>query len=387
MDSNLPRELQLSGGTLMLDSEVWEQCRAFRLRLGGKGWLAPIYPANLGGGGISQDDEVVLREELEQRGLVRLVEETVSLLRSVDNWENQDQKQSFLTAIARGRVLCWQPFMNPGETLDPGTMGVHAIRDADDFILNGQGLFAGLGPYPDYLWTLALHDPKAAPQEAFAAFLVPTGLEGITVQTPRRLWPGVVHQVNFDQVRVPPYCLLGNETEGWPLAHSTVLAQPAAASPRQQDSQVASLLDYARNTPHQGGSLGSEPARQQLLMEAYINSRIHWLFRTRDSWMRSTGRTLTYHAAQTNLWEVRSTQRLSEIAREVMGMYALLDREDPRAPAGGSFELQQRKSLALHDANGAMDGHAGVIARALGLGHRKQDTRPEPAGRASPTAR
>jgi hypothetical protein len=121
-------------------------------------------------------------------------------------------------------------------------------------------------------------------------------------------------------------------------------------------------------------------------MEAYINGRIKRLFQMRDAWLRSSGQTLTYHTAQTRAWEQRTAQRFSEIAREVMGVYALLDQQDPRAPAKGNFEFQQRKALALQGPNGAAEGHSGLTAQALGSGQPNEGTWEEPARRAFPTA-
>ena len=103
-------------------------------------------------------------------------------------------------------------------------------------------------------------------------------------------------------------------------------------------------------------------------MEAYIESKINRLFRMRDSWMRSTGQSLDYHAAQTALRETRAALRLSEITRYVMGAYSLLDRRDPRAPSAGSLELQQRMSLVRQSQDSSVEGYVAAIAQHLGLG-------------------
>ena len=157
---------------------------------------------------------------------------------------------------------------------------------------------------------------------------------------------------------------MGQEKDGWDLGRSTFLIPSATAYTSVQDQPLDDLLDYARTTTVQGVSIAAEPVRQQLLMEAYINRGIQRLFRMRDTWMRSTGTALTYHAAQTRLWEQRSALRLSEITREVMGVYALLDHRDPRAPNNGNFELQQRLALTNSSASGS---DSKIIARALGL--------------------
>ena len=110
------------------------------------------------------------------------------------------------------------------------------------------------------------------------------------------------------------------------------------------------------------------PVLQQLLMEAHIESRINQLFRMRDAWMRSTGQDMTYQAAQTALLESRAARRLSEISRDVMGAYALLDRRDPRAPSAGTLELQQRMSLVHQSQDSGVEGYAAAIAQHLGMG-------------------
>ena len=379
LSDNLPQALKVSGVLHRLDPVTWEQCRVFQRRLGEKGWLAPTQPEEWGGGGLTPAHEVILREELGKRGLGGLLEEaTASLQRALQEWGTPEQKQQFLPALARGQIIFWHPFMEPGAELDPSNLGVQAFSDGDDYILDGQDHFVGQGLWPDYLWTLALPDPDALPDEATATFLVPAGLEGIRIQTPRLLLPGEAHRVTFDQVRVPRTCLLGNDREGWPLMDATLLAEPLTEHASLEEQEVADLLQYAQETTREGVPLSEEPILQQLLLEAYINSRISRLFRMRNSWIRATGQPLTYHAAQTALWEKRTALRLSEIVREIVGIYALLDHQDPRAPTQGDFELQQRRSLAQQNPSGTVEVYAGVMAKRLGLGEIKRGRRVAP---------
>ena len=375
LDTNLPQNFQPSADTNCSNSSAWQAWKAFRRKLGTKGWLAPSSPADQGGAGISRSHEVVLLEEMDRRGLRWLVNETANLLSAVSQWGALDQKRNLQHAIASGQVICWRPDFQPDEPLDPRNLGVDAQRDGDDYILNGRGQYVGLGPIPDYVWTLALHHrDDAPPDDEIITFLIPWDLQGMSFHTPRRLVPGEVHQTDFQEVRVPPPCLLGGEVDGWLLEHSAMMAQPDPVLPPSQDQEVADLLEYAHNTSVQGKPISQGPTRQQLLMEAYINSRLYRLFRIRDAWMHATGQRITYHTAQTNLWGQRTTLRLSEIARQVMGPYALLDQQDVRAPKPGNYELQQRKSLALYGGAGEVEGTRGVIAHALGLAERQEGT-------------
>ena len=372
LETHLPQELQDSSGQPVLDQIGWGECAALRKKLGAKGWLAPKEPMELGGEGLDPANALVLFKELDDRGLGWLTEEAAGVLQAMGRRNNQGDRESPATAIANGRVGCWRSQIHSLDDLDPGDWGIQITRDADDCILDGEGIFQGRDPAPGYLWTLAVHDPGGHPEQAFSAFLIPPNLDGISIHPVRRMSPYQVHRICFDQVRVPPHCLVDQAKEGWFLTQSAFLTPPLPVRDRPLDD----LLDYARTTTVQGVSIAAEPVRQQLLMEAYINRGIQRLFRMRDAWMRSTGVALTYHAAQTRLSEQRSALRLSEITREVMGVYALLDHRDARAPKNGSFALQQR--LALADGRSA-GSDSKMIADALGLVSHEPERAESPA--------
>jgi alkylation response protein AidB-like acyl-CoA dehydrogenase len=359
----------------------------FRVKMGAKGWLAPTEPTELGGGGLSRDLARVLQEELAKRGMGRLLEDGAASLRlALQGWGSEEQVKQFLPLIASGRTDFWRhtfetSAVKPGAGPDPGSIGIRAFPDGDDYVLDGEGMFSGPGPAPDYLWTMALIGDGDSSGNSTAAFLVPAGADyvadGISVHTIRSLGPGGSHRVTFRQVRVPVYYRLGNEGDGWQpflLANgqagllSEEIGDYISANDPMNDQAVAALLEYARETVRDGVPLIEEPVFQQLLMEAYINSRVTRLLKMRNSWMLDTGQAVTYQASQAAIWEKRAAERLSEIAREVAGIYALLDRDDPRSPTQGDLGVQQRWSLAQGSANGTVESHSEIIAHYLGLG-------------------
>jgi alkylation response protein AidB-like acyl-CoA dehydrogenase len=235
-------------------------------------------------------------------------------------------------------------------------------------------MFVGLAPSPDYLWTLARLQRGADSRETVtASFLVPAGRKGITLATSRRLIDGTENPVQFSEVRVPRSCMLGQEGNGWLLMGSSALEEQALRHPQRSEETVEALLRYADETCRDGLALSEQQVYQQLLMEAYTNSRLLRLYRTRDAWIRDSGSEITYQEAQTRLWERRTALRLAEIVREVVGLYALLDDRDPRSPATGKFEAQQRKSLALNSQAIEMEGDMNAVARQLGLGRRREE--------------
>ena len=268
-------------------------------------------------------------------------------------------------------MSCIEPWIAP----DLSNVEIQASPDGDDYILNGEGRFTGADARPDYLWTLALADPDSPTSGATCSFLVPAGLEGIVIHTPRTLVPGHAHLVTFNQVRVPLSFLLGDAGEGWTLMRAALLAEDVSSCSPKEDSIVADLLQYARDTLQQRVALIDEPAIQQLLMEIYIDSHIGWLFGVRNTWMRATQQTMTYQAAQTAMWEKRAALRLSEVAMHMAGPYALLDAQDPRAPLRGELELQQRTSLTRQSANATIETLSSIVAGWLGLDQSREAAR------------
>ncbi|MFH1140714.1 MAG: acyl-CoA dehydrogenase family protein [Chloroflexota bacterium] len=336
LDANLPEGLAAAGGVPGLDSPGWEQCQNFRRRLGGKGWLT-----------LNTDQALVFLEELGKRRLGWLLDDGSSALQTVlQRWGTEEQKRTLLPRIGGGEANVWRIAMEPGVRLDLGNLGIRASREGDEIILNGQDNFAGQGLWPDYLWAVAVTNPEFPPHRASASFLVPSELKGISIQSPRTLVPGQTHRVTFDHVVVFPDALLGDEGSGWSVMQAALQTPQAIQYPTAEDAEVGDLLQHAKDTVRDGASLGKDLVLQQLLVEAHINSRITRLFKMRNAWLVSTGQKITYELAQTALWEKQISMRLSRIARDVMGMYALLDPQDPRAAANGKFEFQQRISLA-----------------------------------------
>ena len=225
LEDNIPRELRDGWLPQDQDPAAWESCHAFRRLLGKKGWLAPTEPAGQGGGGLSDAYEIVLLDELERHRLRWFLETpSQSLKQALQPLRpsiNQAHIHQLLTAINTGSVPLWYPWLDQVNKLDQGSIEIQALRDGDDYILSGHGLFTGHGQRPDHLWVLALTGPESAPEEATAAFLVSGELDGISVQLNGCLVPGESVLVGFDQTRVPSYCLLGNE--GGRLAADTVL--------------------------------------------------------------------------------------------------------------------------------------------------------------------
>ena len=335
----------------------------FRRTLGERGWLAPLDSTEVGGGGLSPDQNVVLLEELNSRGVLSFLEDAeLGLRTALLTWGSAAQRDRLVLPLAAGQMTVWKQWSVGGHRLDPDAVGVTADPDADGYILGGQASFSGNGPSPSWLWTMALVESEGADQLAAASLLVSPTLDGVEIATPRSLANDAVRQVSFNQVWVPRSDLLGDE--GGPVMRAAVSLAPGADLPTTLETETDALLEYARTRESHGEQLSAEPVRQQLLVEAYIASRVMRLLRMRAGWLNDIGQGDGHEEAEAALWRERTSQRLSEVVQQVVGVYAQLDESDPRAVAGGRFERLQRRELAARAERGSPEE---LIAASLGL--------------------
>ena len=153
LDANLPENVDA-----LLDSpDAGPSLRDVSAELGRRGWLAPSQSAESGGAGLSPDQTVVILEELNRRGLLWLVDgEAQSLRQALGTWDSSGQKTELVTALSRGTLSVWRhrialsPQSNGEVGLDPDSVGIMATPDADGYLLNGSGMYAGYGSRPGH---------------------------------------------------------------------------------------------------------------------------------------------------------------------------------------------------------------------------------------------
>src|SRR3989304_1676782 len=222
LETHVPR-VELPPGSADLTQEHYEIGKAFRRDLGAKGWLAPTWPKEFGGGGLTADHAVVINEELARYDIPPLgelglvISAPAILVHGTD-----EQKQRYVPEILTGHAITWQVFTEPDAGSDLASLKTRGIRDGDDYGINGQKQFIGTGVTPDYLYTLVNTDPTGPRHENLSAFMVPAESKGVTIQNMDLIAGGTKRFVFFDNVRLPADTLIGRENEGWWVAQTTV---------------------------------------------------------------------------------------------------------------------------------------------------------------------
>ena len=360
---------------------TWDQYQIRRdlgRKLGAKGWLWPTAPVEYGGGGLDVDSAVVIEEEIDSFGLTlppyydsggRLGGNSILV------WGSEEQKMAFLPPIFTGQVRTWQLLSEPEAGSDLANVKTTAIRDGNEYVLNGQKIFVGSDHGCDYMWTITVTDPEAKRHENLGWFMVPSHLTGISIQPMDLLisggesgaGSGVKQTVYFDNVRVPAFNLVGGENQGWKVATTHLELEHGTGGRIGRNWLVDQLFEHCRATERRGEPMTKDPDVRDRLIDVYVEAEIVRLLNLRNYWMRHSGANITYEGPQASFMRKTSGLRMSQAMLDILGPAGLT--YDPElGAADGHMEAHSRAGIVAIHPGGTTDIQKVIMARRIGIG-------------------
>ena len=383
LGDNLPDGLEYPADSDDLTYQGYLKLRQIGRSLGSAGWLWPTAPTEYGGGGLSIDHAIVIEEEMDGYD--------VSLPPYYDSggrlggasvlvWGSDDQKDHFLPPIFKGEVRTWQLLTEPGAGSDLAGVEMSAVRDGDDYVLNGQKVFVGSSHGAEMLWTIVRTDPDGERHRNLSWFMVATDSPGITIQSMDLLitsgeggaGTGTKNTIFFDDVRVPAFNLIGGENNGWQVATTHLELEHGSGGTIRRNRMVDRLFEYAASLKRNGQSLSNDPEVRDLLVDVFVEAEISRLFGLRNYWMRHSGQQLAHEGPQHSLYRKQSGLRSAEAMLDVLGPYALTN--DPKWDmSDGHMEVFQRSSIVAMHPGGTAEIQKVIMARRLGIGRQVRE--------------
>jgi hypothetical protein len=190
-----------------------------------KGWVAPNWPEKHGGPGLSPSQRYILNMELSAAGTPTVSPMGISMVAPVlMAFGSDEQKEKYLPPILRSDVWWCQGYSEPGAGSDLASLQMSAVRDGDDYVLNGSKIWTTHAQWADMIFCLVRTSKEGKPQEGISFIVFPMTLPGITVSALPTLDGPLegqqeINQVFFENVRVPvAEALVGEENKGWTYA-------------------------------------------------------------------------------------------------------------------------------------------------------------------------
>ncbi|MQF48852.1 hypothetical protein FIM08_03000 [SAR202 cluster bacterium AC-647-N09_OGT_505m] len=223
MDVNaiIPADIPMSAGRAPLSPELKQWAVQFRRKFGAQGWIAPTWPTEYGGGGLTNEYAAIIQQELSQRPLptlqVSIMEATAMRI-----FCSEEQKRTLLASVLRGEVVMAHAFNELGHGSDLSANTTSAIRDGDEYIINGRkDQITSILP-PDIVLCLAVTNPEAPQPQRFSVVAVDTDTPGVLIKPESLLVPGREYKFFFSDVPVPSTRVIGEEGQGIEIAEFMV---------------------------------------------------------------------------------------------------------------------------------------------------------------------
>ncbi len=249
----------------------------WRATLASTGYLAPGWPVEYGGGGLSALEQVIVAEEFARAGVPTGGPNDVFGIQMLGNtlllFGSEEQKRHYLPRIISGEDTWCQGYSEPNAGSDLSNVGLKATLDGDQWILNGQKIWTSAGHLADHIFTLARTDPDAPKHKGISFLLVDMRQPGIEVR-PIKMISGEseFNEVFYTDAVVPKENVVGGINNGWAVAMGLLgfeRGDAAATSPIRFQTELDRLLILAKQR-----GLASDPRIRQRLAWCYSKVQV-----------------------------------------------------------------------------------------------------------------
>ena len=343
-------------------------------KLADKGWIAPAWPTEYGGAGLNVMQQFVLNEEMALRRAPRPGHLVIGLGMggpTIINHGTEEQKKEFLPSIIKDLDIWCQGFSEPESGSDLASIKTRAVRDGDDWVINGQKIWTSFAHQAVWMIMIARTDPDAPKHKGMGYFVVDMKSPGISVRPITDMGGGkLFNEVFFDNVRVPAKNMVGEENRGWYVATTTLDHERSAiGSTTGLRQQVDGLIEFAReHVKDHTSSLGTNPMIRYELADRMLETEMARMLSYRVITMQNRGEVPNHEASMLKLYTSELQQRIASTYMHLLGPYGLLGTGSPWAPDNGRHGSAYVSAVSATIAGGTSEIQRGIIAtRGLGL--------------------
>jgi len=338
-------------------------------QLGRDGWLAIGWPAEYGGQSRSMLDQLIFTDEAANAGVPVPFLTINTVGPTIMRFGTPEQKERFLPKIAAGELHFSIGYSEPEAGTDLASLRTRAVRDGDEYVINGQKMWTSLIQYADYVWLACRTDPDALRHKGLSIIMVPTDADGFS-WTPVRTVAGVTTSATYySDIRVPVANLVGEEHRGWPLITNQLNHERVAlTSAAPVISALADVTEWARSSKLPDGRRVIDQEWVQLNL-ARVHAKVEVL--KLINWELASSDSASPSPADASAAKVFGTEFATEAYRllmEVLGTAATVRQNSPGALLRGRVERMHRACLILTFGGGTNEVQRDIIGMvALGL--------------------
>ncbi|MBU0724030.1 MAG: acyl-CoA dehydrogenase family protein [Alphaproteobacteria bacterium] len=319
-EAHYPAELRYAPRRLR-----WHENKDWYLRMAEKGWIAPNWPVEYGGMGLSAAKLLIFQEEVERWGIGRYQDHGTLMLGPVLlRWGTEEQRRQYLPDVLACKAIWCQGYSEPGSGSDLASLKTKAVREGDEFVITGQKIWTTLAQDATHMFVLVRTDFEAKKQEGISFLLVDLAQKGVTVR-PIRDMAGHEEfcEVFLDEVRTPVSNLVGELNKGWTVAKSLLgFERIHVGSPKMPEYGLTVLEKLAR-----ARGLWADP----VFREKYGALKLD-VAHLSDAYNHFTGivvrgEALGQDISWLKVWATETFQRIADLVVDTAGPFAAINGE------------------------------------------------------------
>lgn len=299
-----------------------------------KGWVAPSWPVEFGGTGWDDMQRYIFTTESAKAGAPSLSPMGLRMCGPVImRYGTPEQRAFYLPRILSGEDYWCQGYSEPGSGSDLASLQCKAVRDGDDYVINGTKIWTTHAHFANRMFCLVRTDNSGKPQDGITFVLIDMATKGIRV-APIETMAGdhEVNQVFFDDVRVPVANRVGPEGQGWTVAKYLLEFERGNAYAAGLNIALGSVRAMAEMERSDGAKLISAPEFRRKLDELAIDVAGLEFTEHRIMSALSNGQNPGPASSMLKTRGTETNQRINELGIEAIGFYAAPDQKAAREP-------------------------------------------------------
>ena len=323
------QERALRGGFETVQEE-YDYTMGFQKKLADRDWLAMAWPEEYGGGGASHMRQLVYNEEMSYAGAPVMNMGISWVGPSLMLYGTEEQKQKYIPPITSADQWWCTLYSEPGAGSDLASLQTSAIRDGDDYVINGQKIWTSGGHLSDWGWLAARTDPDAPKHKGISLLMLDMKSPGISVRPLVNIADQhSFNEVFFEDVRVPVEQRVGEENRGWyHLAVALDFERSGIAAYSGGRRNIERLTSIAAENPQ---LVENRPGIRNELADRMVEVNVGTFLAYRVATMQAQGLLPNHEASASKLFGSELGQRIARTGMHLLGMAGQLRGESSRA--------------------------------------------------------
>ena len=332
-------------------------------QMGRDGWLTLGWPTEYGGRGGSTLDQLIFTDEAAAVGAPVPFLTINTIGPTIMHFGTPEQKAFYLPRIAAGELHFAIGYSEPGAGTDLAALRTHAVRDGDEWVVNGQKMWTSLIQYADYVWLACRTDAEAPRHRGLSILIVPTDSPGFSWTPVQTVAGPTTSATYYEDVRVPASSVVGELNGGWSLITNQLNHERVAlTSAAPITTALREVREWAQNTKLADGRRVIDQEWVQLHL-ARVHAKVQFL-RLKNWQIASAGQVSPADASATKVFGTEFALEAYRLLMEVLGANGIVRLGSPAALLHGRIERMHRASLILTFGGGTNEVQRDIIAMA-----------------------